>query len=355
MYEKHRRNYTVLGASFLLGSIVGKRIVDYYGGQLSEIISVVKDGAFFHFQIVGERQALARCFVEKVIRNEINLEAEYDKFKDGVEQYEKFIVKGPETFDKETIFILFDRYDRLMPVAIASFDAVEALDNTRVDIREKITAWSQKTRIIEESIYKVGEEKFLPRYLQWFKEKLAPDYSTEELAYLVYAELQNFLKNNTPLPSRETLLDRKKLLFIREWPVWNMEFYQGERAEHEIASRKLFEGPPDTLENIKELRGTAAFPGKIQGRVRIVRTNADMKEFQDNEIIVSPMTMPSYLPIMKRALAFVTNEGGTLCHAAIVARELKKPCVIGTKHATHVFKDGEIIEVDAEAGLVRKI
>src|SRR3989338_1885385 len=66
------------------------------------------------------------------------------------------------------------------------------------------------------------------------------------------------------------------------------------------------------------------------------------------------MTDPSYLPIMKRALAFVTNEGGVLCHAAIVARELKKPCIIGTKHATHIFKDGDLVEVDAIQGIIKK-
>ena len=67
------------------------------------------------------------------------------------------------------------------------------------------------------------------------------------------------------------------------------------------------------------------------------------------------MTEPSYLPIMKKAAAFITNEGGVLCHAAIVARELQKPCIIGTKIATHVFKDGDLVEVDADSGIIKKI
>ena len=58
---------------------------------------------------------------------------------------------------------------------------------------------------------------------------------------------------------------------------------------------------------------------------------------------------------MKKAAAFVTDEGGTLCHAAIVARELNKPCVIGTKIATEIFKNGDMVEVDAERGIVRKV
>lgn len=355
MYEKHRRSYTVLGSTFILGKIVGQRISDFYGSQLSEIIGVVKDGAFWHFQVAGERESLARCFVNKVVEGTIHLEEEYTKFQKMVKEYEDFITQDPENYTVETIFTFFDYYDRLMPVAIASFDSVEALDGVSADFKNEIIAWAEKTRIIEEPIYKNGEEKFMPNYLTWLKKTFAPNYSVEELSYLIYTELENFLKKKIPLPPNETLRDRKKLLYFREWPISQMEFYQGEKAEHEIAAKKLFDMPSDNLENIRELKGAIAFPGKIQGRVRVVRTNSDMQNFQDNEIIVSPMTMPSYLPIMKRALAFVTNEGGTLCHAAIVARELKKPCVIGTKHATHVFRDGEMIEVDAEAGLVRKI
>ena len=67
------------------------------------------------------------------------------------------------------------------------------------------------------------------------------------------------------------------------------------------------------------------------------------------------MTDPRYVPAMKKAAAIVTDEGGITCHAAIVSRELKKPCIIGTKIATKVLKDGDEVEVDAEKGVVKKI
>ncbi len=67
------------------------------------------------------------------------------------------------------------------------------------------------------------------------------------------------------------------------------------------------------------------------------------------------MTHPDDGPLISKAAAVVTDEGGVLCHAAIVARELKKPCIIGTKIATKVLKDGDTVEVDAEKGIVRKI
>jgi pyruvate,water dikinase len=67
------------------------------------------------------------------------------------------------------------------------------------------------------------------------------------------------------------------------------------------------------------------------------------------------MTTPDYVSSMKVAGAIVTNEGGLLCHAAIISRELGKPCVIGTKIATQVLKDGDMVEVDADNGVVRII
>jgi len=69
--------------------------------------------------------------------------------------------------------------------------------------------------------------------------------------------------------------------------------------------------------------------------------------------LIPPIAKPFYLPAMRRAAAFITNEGGITCHAAIISREMKKPCIIGTKIATQVLKDGDEVEVDAVSGVVR--
>ena len=67
------------------------------------------------------------------------------------------------------------------------------------------------------------------------------------------------------------------------------------------------------------------------------------------------MTRVEFVPMMRKAKAIITDEGGIACHAAIVSRELRVPCIIGTKIATHVLKDGDLVEVDIEEGIVRKI
>lgn len=105
--------------------------------------------------------------------------------------------------------------------------------------------------------------------------------------------------------------------------------------------------------DVKEFKGQVACVGKVQGIVKIVNTTSDMGKVNDGDILVSIATNPDILPAMKKAIAFVTEQGGITSHAAIVAREMKKPCIIGTKIATKVLKDGDLVEVDANKGIVK--
>jgi len=104
-----------------------------------------------------------------------------------------------------------------------------------------------------------------------------------------------------------------------------------------------------------QINGDAASPGKATGKVRRVMGHAQISTVEEGEILVSPMTTPDFVPAMKKAAAIVTDEGGLLCHAAIIARELRKPCIVGTRNATKVLKDGDKVEVDAEKGIVKKL
>ena len=81
----------------------------------------------------------------------------------------------------------------------------------------------------------------------------------------------------------------------------------------------------------------------------------EISKMEDGDIMVAHSTFPSLVPAMKKAAAIVTEDGGITCHAAIVSRELGIPCIIGTKIATKVFKDGDLVEVDADKGVVRKV
>lgn len=102
----------------------------------------------------------------------------------------------------------------------------------------------------------------------------------------------------------------------------------------------------------RQLKGYIAQKGIVRGFVRRVMGHKQIGEVEEGEILVSPMTIPDFLPAMAKAAAFVTDEGGVVCHAAIVARELGKPCIVGTKFATQILKDGDFVEVDANRGVV---
>ncbi len=108
-----------------------------------------------------------------------------------------------------------------------------------------------------------------------------------------------------------------------------------------------------------ELRGTVASKGKqggkqIMGIVRVV-INPLKEEFLDGEILVTSMTRVEFVPLMHRAKAIITDEGGITTHAAIVSRELGVPCIIGTKRATKLLKNGDRVQLDLEQGTVKKI
>jgi pyruvate,water dikinase len=91
------------------------------------------------------------------------------------------------------------------------------------------------------------------------------------------------------------------------------------------------------------------------GKVKIILNHNDFNKLKPGDILVAKMTSVDYLPIMKNAAAFITDEGGLACHAAVVSREFNIPCIIGTKIATQVLEDGDIVEVNADNGVVSKI
>jgi pyruvate,water dikinase len=109
---------------------------------------------------------------------------------------------------------------------------------------------------------------------------------------------------------------------------------------------------PEEHEGEILLRGLGAAPGEASGPVRILRSLAEAGTFVDGAVLVTRMTAPDWVPLMRRAAAIATDSGGMTCHAAIVSRELGIPCVVGTQQATKNLRDGEIVTVDATRGIV---
>ena len=131
-----------------------------------------------------------------------------------------------------------------------------------------------------------------------------------------------------------------------------LNFYVGKEATKRM--KLILSALPSTKE-VNEIKGEIAFPGKVRGIVRLIKTKDDNFKMKVGEILLAHETNPSLLPAMNVAKAFISDMGGLTCHTAIVAREMKKPCIIGTKIATQLLRDGDMVEVDAERGIIRKL
>lgn len=107
------------------------------------------------------------------------------------------------------------------------------------------------------------------------------------------------------------------------------------------------------------LTGRTACPGNVRGRVKIVPDEPGdesmmktLLKVNQGDIIVTQMTRPLFVVAMHKISALITDHGGMLCHAAMVAREFKIPCIVGTENATKILKDGQEIVVDADRGII---
>lgn len=141
-----------------------------------------------------------------------------------------------------------------------------------------------------------------------------------------------------------------KKLFILEYNGDSERITWCDSTEENISA---LEGSIEREQKI--LSGRSAFPGVSRGRARIIVRPEAGQRFDKGNILVTVNSNPSFMPYINMSSAIVTDEGGITCHAAIVARELQKPCVTGTKFATQVLKDGDEVEVDADHGIVRML
>ena len=174
--------------------------------------------------------------------------------------------------------------------------------------------------------------------------------SMDDFFFCTYEEIRDCLIEGKNL-NKKLIKDRQKKNsnFVAVCNPNKIDYYSGKEAIKFLNSQSFKEVKID----IKELKGTVACMGKVKGTVKIVLELSDMKKVQRGDILVSNETTPDLLPAMERAIAFVTDEGGLSCHAAIVSREMKKPCIVGTKIATKFLKDGDFIEVDANKGIIK--
>lgn len=258
-----------------------------------------------------------------------------------------------------------DRYERLLKEGAAQKRLTEIEQAQKAATDEK-NEWLKRLKLSSqtEGLFRLYEELLYRKThrmdalflsysaIQPMLKKIAKDHFVSlKQVYAVYIPwLIDMIEKDSVDVARINALASYSVQYLKDGKLC---LAVGDEAKALVADiRSVLPKMPE----VHELKGECGYPGEVvRGKVCIINRASEMDKFHDGDVLISNVTDPSLLPVMKRASAFVTNQGGLTCHAAIVARELKTPCVVGTKIATHVFKDGDMVEVDARKGIVKKI
>ncbi len=161
-----------------------------------------------------------------------------------------------------------------------------------------------------------------------------------------------------PSPTRALVMDRKREL-ARSAEMQPPPFLGAapdmQAMPPEVVSvfRRFFGLGVEPSKDNNVIRGNSGAPGKVRGRARVITELADSERLEPGDILVCTLTAPPWTPLFAIASAVVTDTGGVLSHSAICAREFAIPCVVGTQVGTRVIRDGAMITVDGDSGLVR--
>lgn len=149
----------------------------------------------------------------------------------------------------------------------------------------------------------------------------------------------------------EWATEKNKIYIVQARPITTLDISKNESAEEKENKETKLKSIATSGQNVL-IEGLAGSPGIISGIVKVVPSIDEIIKVNKGDILVTTMTSPSWVPVMKKASAIITNEGGRTAHAAIVSRELGIPAVVGTRIATTTLKDGQIVTVDGYNGKI---
>jgi len=174
----------------------------------------------------------------------------------------------------------------------------------------------------------------------------------KDIKLISYEEMINYLKNGD-MVSQTVIKERKEA-----WAVLAIDgkisIISGKNSVITTAKKYKIEDVQQQISQ-KMVKGQPACLGKTTGKVKIIKNIKEFNKIHQGDVLITPMTTPDFVPVLRKVSAIITDEGGVTCHAAIVSREFNIPCIVGTGNATNVFKDGDLVKVDANKGIVTKL
>jgi phosphohistidine swiveling domain-containing protein len=239
---------------------------------------------------------------------------------------------------------LFDdtMVDSLVPFQIPLYLS-KAYERKKLAIDEKLL---METGRIRDEYAKIAW-KFIHYFNTIILQKVAEvcNFRRSDLDFFTVSEIVNSVKSGKFTISKSEINKRKKGVVIANIND-TMFFVSGERYEtikHLLDSK------------LKVSDGICAFPGKVTGKIRVIKTHDQFRNIKKGDILVTYKTTHHFLPFAHKVKAILTQEGGMTCHASITAREFKIPCIVGISRIMKKFRDGDYVEVDAEKGIVKKL
>jgi phosphohistidine swiveling domain-containing protein len=178
-------------------------------------------------------------------------------------------------------------------------------------------------------------------------------FSRTAVRYMLPPEVKTaLLSENLPKDFTNERFEAREFNCIYYVAGKRRTLYEGAEVER-VLEREGFSVRKDV--GVVEVKGLCACAGTAVGPAKIVTSASELAKLEAGDVLVAYQTTPDFVRAMKRASAIVTNEGGISSHAAIVSREIGVPCVLATRIATKLFKDGDVVEVDAMKGIVKLI
>ena len=308
---------------------------------------VYKNGKASQYRSFHEQDSTVKAFFEVLIKNKALLEKVYSGYISAAEyildSFKKIL--DSNSFDENFITSLNHNFGNFAGHAFIIQRGVDYLKDytEHKEIYNKLVDLRKKYELV------FGGE--FEKHLRTLWNKIGKNMRKPHLLGLMSLdELIHFLRNNK-LPNNLEGREKGTVISIGMPPVESL-LIEGKPAEKiiNLLDEKTLR---EVSQSTGNLQGLVVYDKSIKGEVQIIKDFKDLDKFKQGKILVVPSTLPKYELCYKKAIGIIADEGGLLSHAAIFCREFKIPGIIGTKHATKLLKDGDIVELKAKTGVVR--
>jgi len=240
-------------------------------------------------------------------------------------------------------------------------------------------SWGLGENIVQGQVNPDEFHIFKPTLKKGFKPIITKKIGAKNIR-MIYAEGGTKPVKNIPVPEAEQkqyCINDNEILQLAKWGMKIEEYYSDKKKKYtpmDIEWAKdgktnelyIVQARPETVQSQKQTniledyylkkkgkiitKGTSVGSKIGQGKAAVIKSVSEIEKFKPGQVLITEMTDPDWVPIMRIAAAIVTNKGGRTCHAAIISRELGIPCIVGTQNATEVIKNGQEITVSCAEG-----